>query len=91
MMRSIALNTRARVCSRSFASIKISFGASWVNPHAKVVAGYQPIMPTFQGLVTEEQLLQLIAYVKSLSQPEGTPPAGASAPAPQGGQPEIKK
>ena len=23
-------------------------------------------MPTFQGLVTEEQLLQLIAYVKSL-------------------------
>jgi cytochrome c oxidase subunit 2 len=64
---------------------------SIVNPHAKVVAGYQPIMPTFQGLVTEEQLLQLIAYVKSLSQPGGTPPGGAPAPAPQGGQPEIKK
>ena len=28
--------------------------------------GFQPIMPTFQGLVTEEQLLQLIAYVRSL-------------------------
>ena len=41
---------------------------SIVNPQAKVVAGYQPIMPTFQGLVTEEQLLQLIAYVQSLSQ-----------------------
>ena len=27
---------------------------------------FAPIMPTFQGLVTEEQLLQLIAYVKSL-------------------------
>jgi cytochrome c oxidase subunit 2 len=40
---------------------------SILNPQAKVVAGYQPIMPTFQGLVTEEQLLQLIAYVKSLS------------------------
>src|SRR5258707_841483 len=39
---------------------------SILNPHAKVVAGFQPIMPTFQGLVTEEQLLQLIAYVKSL-------------------------
>ena len=39
---------------------------SVLNPQAKVVAGYQPIMPTFQGLVTEEQLLQLIAYVKSL-------------------------
>ena len=39
---------------------------SIVNPQAKVVAGFQPIMPTFQGLVTEEQLLQLIAYVQSL-------------------------
>ena len=34
---------------------------SILNPQAKVVAGFQPIMPTFQGLVTEEQLLQLIA------------------------------
>ena len=41
---------------------------SIVNPQAKVVAGFQPIMPTFQGQVTEEQLLQLIAYIKSLSQ-----------------------
>ena len=39
---------------------------SILTPSAKVVAGFQPIMPTFQGLVTEEQLLQLIAYVKSL-------------------------
>ena len=42
-----------------------------LTPHAKVVAGFQPIMPTFQGLVTEEQLLQLIAYVKSLGDPQG--------------------
>jgi cytochrome c oxidase subunit 2 len=48
---------------------------SIVNPQAKVVAGYQPIMPTFQGLVTEEQLLQLISYVRSLSQ-QGAAPAG---------------
>jgi cytochrome c oxidase subunit 2 len=48
---------------------------SIVNPQAKVVAGFQPIMPTFQGLVTEEQLMQLIAYVRSLSQQgaAGTP------------------
>ncbi len=32
---------------------------SIVNPQAKIVNGFQPIMPTFQGLVTEEQLLQL--------------------------------
>jgi mono/diheme cytochrome c family protein len=30
-------------------------------------------MPTFQGVISEDQLLQLIAYVKSL----GVPPAGA--------------
>jgi cytochrome c oxidase subunit II len=39
---------------------------SILQPSAKVVAGYQPIMPTFQGIVTEEQLLQLVEYVKSL-------------------------
>jgi cytochrome c oxidase subunit 2 len=56
---------------------------SIVNPQAKVVAGFQPIMPTFQGLVTEEQLLQLIAYIKSLSQPaapSAAPGAAATAP-----------
>ena len=39
---------------------------SIVNPQAKIVNGFLPIMPTFQGMVTEEQLLQLIAYVRSL-------------------------
>jgi cytochrome c oxidase subunit II len=58
---------------------------SIVNPQAKIVAGFQPIMPTFQGLVTEEQLLQLIAYVRSLGQDGQAPaPAGAAAP----GQPQ---
>ena len=33
---------------------------------AKITAGFQPIMPTFQGLVSEEGLLELIEYVKSL-------------------------
>ncbi len=34
-------------------------------PAAKVVDGYQPIMPTYQGQVSEESLLQLIAYIQS--------------------------
>ena len=29
---------------------------SILSPQAKIVKGYQPIMPTFQGLVTEERL-----------------------------------
>jgi mono/diheme cytochrome c family protein len=36
-----------------------------LNPTATVAAGFQPVMPTFAGRVTEEQLRALIAYVKS--------------------------
>lgn len=39
---------------------------SIVNPRAKLVEGYKPVMPTFQGQLDEESLLQLIAYIKSL-------------------------
>ncbi len=46
---------------------------SILQPSAKVVAGYQPIMPTFQGTVTEEQLLELVEYVKSLKSSTATP------------------
>ena len=45
---------------------------SIVNPQAKVIAGYQPIMPTFKGLVSEEGILQIISYLKSLDPREGT-------------------
>jgi len=39
---------------------------SILRPAAKITAGFQPVMPTFQGLVSEEGLLELIEYVKSL-------------------------
>jgi cytochrome c oxidase subunit 2 len=42
---------------------------------AKVVAGFQPIMPTFAGQISEESLIQLVAYIKSL-QPEQNQSAG---------------
>jgi len=40
---------------------------SILRPAAKVVAGFQPVMPSFDGQVDEEQLIQLLAYIKSLS------------------------
>jgi cytochrome c oxidase subunit 2 len=40
---------------------------SILNPSAQIVEGFQPIMPTFKGQVTEEQLVSLVAYIKSLS------------------------
>lgn len=36
------------------------------NPNAKIVKGYQPVMPTFRGLLKEEEINALIAYIKSL-------------------------
>jgi cytochrome c oxidase subunit II len=56
---------------------------SVLSPSAKVVAGFQPIMPTFQGLVSEEQLLSLIEYVKSLKGQAAAPPATPSEQTPQ--------
>jgi cytochrome c oxidase subunit 2 len=40
---------------------------SILNPAAKVVAGYQAAMPAYQGVLSEEQVVQLIAYIKSLA------------------------
>jgi cytochrome c oxidase subunit 2 len=41
---------------------------SILNPNAKVVAGFRPdIMPSFQGQISEEGILQLIVYIKSLA------------------------
>lgn len=46
---------------------------SIVNPQAKVVRGFKPVMPTYQGLISEEGLLQLVAYLKNLKAPGVTP------------------
>jgi cytochrome c oxidase subunit 2 len=55
---------------------------SILTPQLKVVAGYQPVMPTFQGLVNEEGVMALIEYVKSLqSSPGGAAAAAGAAPA----------
>jgi cytochrome c oxidase subunit 2 len=42
---------------------------SILDPTAKVVSGFKPVMPAFQGLVSEEQLSALVAYMKSLNAP----------------------
>jgi cytochrome c oxidase subunit 2 len=55
---------------------------SIMNSQARVVRGFQPIMPAFQGMVNEEDLMQLIAYIKSLK----PAPAGGDKPAPAGGE-----
>src|ERR1700734_827782 len=53
-----------------------------LDPGAKRVKGFQPIMPTFQGLVSEEQVNALVAYIKSISAAKGEAKTSASTAAP---------
>ena len=46
---------------------------SILTPMAKVVKGFPPAMPTFQGQLTEDQVMSLIAYIKSLGGAPGAP------------------
>ena len=59
---------------------------SILDPGAKIVVGYENIMPTFQGQVSAEEINELIAFIKALKKgktpkrveqfppPAGTPP-----------------
>ena len=35
-------------------------------PRSQIAAGYEPLMPSFEGKVNEDQLLRLVAYIKSM-------------------------
>ena len=54
---------------------------SILNPQAQLVDGFGPIMPTFQGQISEDQLVQLLAYIKSLQANSPQQSAPASSPA----------
>jgi cytochrome c oxidase subunit 2 len=59
---------------------------SIVAPRAKIVAGYPALMPTFKGQLSEEQIMDLIAYIKSLGNgiPGGGEQAGGVSQTPAG-------
>jgi cytochrome c oxidase subunit 2 len=77
--------TDEQLASGSMVSVNESYvRESILNPQTQIVAGYQPLMPTFQGLVDEEGVLALVEYVKTLAAQDGagvarvvTPPAAA--------------
>jgi cytochrome c oxidase subunit 2 len=46
---------------------------SVLRPRAEVAAGYAPVMPSFAGKVTEDELVRIVAYVKSLAGKEAPP------------------
>jgi cytochrome c oxidase subunit 2 len=68
---------------------------SVLYPESKIVAGYDNIMPTFKGLITEDGMLKLVEYIKSLGTKNGAVSAATPLPvqtsaspqaAPKGGQ-----
>src|SRR5688572_14369236 len=68
---------------------------SIVNPQAKLVNGFGPIMPTFQGQISEEQLVQILAFIKSLQivtpQSGGSAAGPATAPSPAASPPAANR
>jgi len=69
---------------------------SVMYPQAKIVAGFDDVMPTFKGLISDDGMLKLIEYVKSLGLKNGAhndaPPGttATSANPPQGARPAGK-
>jgi cytochrome c oxidase subunit II len=55
---------------------------SILKPRAKVVEGWKPIMPSYEGQVTEEELAKLVAYIKTLKR--GQTPKAEQFPSPVG-------
>jgi cytochrome c oxidase subunit II len=56
---------------------------SILEPKAKVVAGYSPVMPSYKGQLSDEDINCIVAYLKTLSSAAGTtaaPVATAAAP-----------
>jgi cytochrome c oxidase subunit 2 len=58
-------------------------------PQTRLVAGYQPLMPTFQGLVSEESVMALVEYIKSL-QVQGPGAGGGAEPSTSGASEESR-
>jgi len=62
-----AYGSRVQLTNGSYTTVDDAFlRDSILNPTSHVTAGYAPIMPTYQGQVSEEGLIDLVEYIKSL-------------------------
>ena len=50
-----------------------------LNPDHNKIAGYKQVMPSFNGIIPEDDLLKLVAYVKSSGQPSSSQQASANS------------
>jgi cytochrome c oxidase subunit 2 len=62
-----AYGSRVQLQSGSYAQVDDAFlRDSILNPTSHETAGYAPIMPTYQGQVSEEGLIDIVEYIKTL-------------------------
>jgi cytochrome c oxidase subunit 2 len=59
---------------------------SILRPQAKIVAGFEPLMPAYESQLNEEQIMQLLAYLRSLAHPIGTPAEAQATPSKKAGE-----
>jgi cytochrome c oxidase subunit II len=67
---------------------------SILDPGAKIVKGFPNVMPTFKGIIKDDEITAVIAYLKTLStagQAEEKSEAKVSAPAPAAPPPSAKR
>ena len=64
---------------------------SILNPQARIAAGYQPLMPTFKGQLSEEEIIHLIDYIKTLKAATGGPSDALDDAPPRGAQGAVSK
>ncbi len=53
---------------------------SIMNPGAKIASGFKNIMPTFEGQISEEEMVALVAYIKALGTGAANPPVPVANP-----------
>jgi cytochrome c oxidase subunit 2 len=46
---------------------------SILKPRAKITAGYEPVMPSYEGKIAEDELIKIVAYIKSIGGSAGAP------------------
>jgi len=44
-----------------------------LKPRGKIAAGYEPLMPSYEGKMSEDELVQITAYIKALADPAEAP------------------
>src|SRR5208283_1182241 len=60
--------TKVQLTNGSYAMVDDAFlRDSILNPTMHTTAGYAPIMPTYQGQISEEGLIDLVEYIKKLN------------------------